>query len=251
MDSLIGYIAIDIERTGKYLAGVFPKHPPTISSQEEEVPKRQRTTSAETIRRDDKTFAIGWAAGDKMRQNFISGHVCLNLHLGSDYTPSVIRQKWEAADFEMRCFDDFWCKHLDILQKLQDPTQVILVETESEMAFALNQALARVEARYDRIGILSDTLSFDTTWCNMLLLQHGFEPLSSTRNGKGYVSGYEVDSYVMGCLGLTPDTPWTTYSTEFDQTIGKVFPELEGIHDHHPENDAKSILVKYIRALNY
>jgi len=118
------------------------------------------------------------------------------------------------------------------------------------MAKALNNALLEAETKYDTVVIIVDNISFDTTWCNMLLMKHGFNNLSYTRANK-YRWGYELDSYTLGSFGFSPEVEWSEYVNAMKLHIDPIFPNIEIIHDHNPENDAMSILVKFIRVVNY
>lgn len=216
-----GYFVIDIERTGHGY-------------------------------KNDKTFGIGWAHSDKHLTNIVKGNVCMHLWFSNKYCEDidVMRTLWLSKNFEQRCFEEFWSKHLDIFGMLQDETKVNLVADEYSMAQALNNALLEAESMYDNLMIVCDTIMFDTTWCNLLLMKHGFKGLSWSRSGK-YRWGYELDSYTLGSLGFTPEVDWKDYSKAIETNIDVIFPDIQINHDHNPENDAMSILVKFIRVVNY
>jgi hypothetical protein len=161
-----------------------------------------------------------------------------------------MRSVWLARGFEGRCFEEFWSKNLSILKTLQDSSKVNLVSAEYDMAQALNDALLEAETKFANVMIVSDTIMFDTIWCNILLTKYGFKGLSWTRAGK-YRCGYELDSYTLGSLGFPPDVEWSEYVAAMKLHIDPIFADIVVNHDHNPENDAMSILVKFIRVVNY
>lgn len=213
----LGFISIDIERTGKDLKNG-----------------------------DTFAFGIADASVDAVGAfQVYSNHVCLNLNKPSDQEWS---QKWLEKNYEQRCFDEFWSKNLHILDKLQDPDQVQLVSTEKEFATRINVLLEEAESRYQDTWIVIDCPLFDPVFVSELLMKYGFMPINYTRAGR-YRSSWEIDSYCAGKAGCAPED-WRSTEAFKKSALQPLYIEKVE-HDHHPENDAKSILVTALAARKY
>lgn len=234
----VGYFTIDIERTGQGCLNDLQVILPV------------GVIESKDYVRPDKTFAIGWSHSDKTLTNITKSNVCLDLGITCSTDVDEMRAVWAANKFESRCFEEFWSNNLGMLAVLQDPTKVNLVSEEAEMAAALNKALEEAENMYNNLMLVFDNVTFDASWCNILLTKYGYVGLSYTRAGK-YRWGYELDSFTYGALGLSPEVEWAVYSTAIELKINVIFSDIKIVHDHNPENDAMSILVKFIRVVNY
>lgn len=204
----LGFIALDIETTGKYFI------------------------------RKDRCFAIGWAYGsiDDAKDGIVTGNACLAMSKPSDMAWGDF---WRREGFEQSCYDGFWRNHLSILDKLQDMSKVNLFSSEEEMIKQLENVLSLVERLFDKVVIVTDTTCYDTVWLSYLLAKHGLESLLYKRNGDYNDGGaIEVDSYKCGVYHVAPCqgelSPW------LDDPI--YVANLWPCHDHHPENDARHIL---------
>jgi len=224
-----GYCASDIERTGKGLV--------------------------------DVTFAIGWSHSDQSLKNITSGQICYDFGLNleeidkMDHEEKVktIRKFWKFNGYEMRCFDEFWSKNIDTFISIQHiaRSNVIDCESMSNVIHVFNEELKKIEAKYSQLNIITDTTMFDTVWLNHLLLEHGYAPLNYDRSGKKYRWGYETDSYALGALGCTPEDDWKKYDDLLKEKIDSICPEITAEHDHIPKNDAKSILIRFLKTMKY
>lgn len=201
----------------------------------------------------DAMFAIGWAvarAGDAFAETLLIGNLCLQLDSDQAGSPSHETNwpmLWERNQWEMSCWETFWSKNQTILDLLQDPTRVNLFQTEQKMMEELNKVLEMLEGRYNLV-IVTDTTTFDPVWLDMALRKHGFVGLDHPRQGNGWRPGFEKDSYVMGVLGLTPETPKDTKNRVKKDLLEPKY-KLQVEHDHHPGNDALLILVEVLAAI--
>ena len=211
-----GIIALDIETTGK---GV-----------------------------NDIPFAIGFATCDISEPTEIQTfNVCLNLE--KDPTDSL-EEFWKEEELDMQCFEEFWKDKEDLFNTLQDPSRVRLFLSYIDFVEEFDRLLKKCEEMYpDGAIILTDTTLFDTVKLGNLLTDNCFMPLNYTRAGK-YRSGVECDSFIMGLMGCTNPFDWRSLEDFKKENIDPL-KVCEVAHDHHPENDAKHILVTYLAALQY
>lgn len=214
----LGVITIDIEKTGKWFVD------------------------------DDPVFAIGIATAsiDETRiEGVKSFSAALNLRKPQDLSWA---QFWKDQEYEEDCWNFFWSNHSNILDKLQDPNHIQLVSTRRQLVAWFNAILKMCEEMYEDTIILTDTTTFDTVVLGFELLKFGFQPLNHTREGKYRTGGgVEVDSFISGIFGLLD---WRAMKAKTDEHLTPIFGNVVE-HDHHPENDAKSILVKYLSAVIY
>src|SRR3989338_882334 len=207
---------------------------------------------------NDKTFAIGFAhvplipeVTDGSDREAFGRHLkkrLIVLDLGKpDGMPW--EDYWAEEGFEMRTYSEMWSEHLDVLDKLQSEDWTVAVKTEKEFADAINDTLRLIEEEYTSTLLLSDTLTNDVPTVSELLTRHGHLPLRKTRRG-GYQSGSEVDSYVMGTLGLPLTTSWSVFADIKKALLGTQLSYAR-VYDHDPSNDAAAILSDCISAHVY
>lgn len=217
----LGAIAIDVEKLGRRKVGTDP------------------------------LFAVGIATApvDATSMDQVkSFSVALDLKKPTDHSWSSF---WAVNDFESRCWVEFWSKNQAILDLLQDPTKVSMVGKRAEVAAWIDETLKKCEEMYERTVIVTDTTLFDTVCVGSELVRFDYIPLNFNRDGsyRG-AGGIEVDSFISGLFGVDDASDWRTL---VDFTQKYIDPLLLGQvkHDHHPENDAKSILLKYLAAVAY
>lgn len=220
-----GYFAIDIERTGN---------------------------------KKDITFAIGYAyskATVESDDDIVSGQIVYDLHINprefegltQEQKVTLMKSIWIARGYEIRCFDEFWSKFVDILITLQSET--LICKTTTAFGCAINSVMEKAESEFSSLTIITDTVAFDTVHIDNILTYAGCNPLNNSRSGK-YQSGIEVDSLAMGALGLPTDVSWNEYQDAYDKKIKDIIP-VYSVHDHQPKNDAKSILLKFLKTQKY
>lgn len=197
--------------------------------------------------RNDIPFAVGVAFAPINAENYDDiqrYHVCLNLHKPEDMS---WEEFWVKQGWERRCWNQFWVNNVDMLNMLQDPNRVHLVETEQEFAAHFNNFLTEFELSCKQSFIVTDTTMFDTCLAYKLLTEAGFRNLNYTREGK-YRWGYELDSFLTGIAWLSPCCNWKDF-VEFKNKYVKPLKIADVPHDHHPENDAASILIEYLAGI--
>lgn len=177
--------------------------------------------------------------------------ICLNLFKPPDKTwkDYWVEKNWNPDTFL------FWSTCIDILDFLQDPTKVDLVDTQEEFVQAINDLLLEAEERYQKSIILSDTLLVDTPFVSNLLTVHGHRGLHHTRKGTvffltflgEYRYGLEVSSFLTGVLNCTPED----YKSVKNFKKSTEFSTMTTIHNHDPKEDAKNILHLFFRCLSF
>jgi len=198
---------------------------------------------------DDPMFAVGIATAPidatSIDQVF-SFSVALNLQKPESMNWSDF---WKEKGYEERCWDEFWSKNENILDLLQDPIRILQYDSRELVALWINNTLMVCERMYEKTIVVTDTTLFDTVCVGSELKRYNFIPLNFTRKGE-YRSGVEVDSYIAGLFKISDPCDWKLMG---DVNQKYIDPLLLGKveHDHHPENDAKSILLKYLAAISY
>lgn len=204
----------------------------------------------------DVLVGVGWAIGtftvNSDNQVVVSevtkGSVCLNHGLDLTDYPTILKE-WVHRGYEERCLREFWQDKLDTLRALQDPKLVNLVNSEEDLANALNKALSDAEAMYGRVTILVNTIAFDTVLTSVMLMKYGFPGLQYSRKG-AMQRGVELNSYSSGSLLLLPTDSRSDQGLSLKKKIAPV-PKSVVVHDHDPKNDAHSILLTYFNTLKY
>lgn len=193
--------------------------------------------------RNDKIIAIGIAHGPSAFE-MSSTQLVVKLDKPSDATWGDF---WKSSNFEWRCFEEFWSKHEKVLNELQSQASIGTVE---ELARQFNDTLEAIEKQYSRLILVTDTIAYDTTWLNMLLVMHDYRPLNYSRQGE-HRWGYEIDSLTEGALHVDANHDWETYRALVEMEIDTRFPSLHVTHNHRPEQDAFFILARYFRVREY
>lgn len=157
------------------------------------------------------------------------------------------KEHWSRRSYEQRCYDEFWSKHLDVLDALQKGETF---GTEETMMRAFNVFLEEEEADGD-FALLFDTVLFDSVWLDTRLRGFNFAGLSRLRNGTGWRSAYELDSFRFGVTGA-PLGDWK----ELEERLAArkmapqiVVPNIPG-GPHDPVYDAVQIFLQYANLVN-
>ena len=209
-------IAFDIETTGQHLFG------------------------------SDSIFAIG-ACVARLQEN--GTFEILSKHLWTrslDKPPDVDWETWwtKMTFYEPRCFKEFWSKHLDVLEALQQhPT----AKKQEQLAKQLSDFLKDQEED-GPFSLLFDTVLFDSVWLDTLLRRNGFAGLAMNRDFTGWRSAFELDSYRFGATG-TPLGNWIELSTRCDANP-RIALQGADLMPHNPQDDALGIVVDLARVMN-
>ncbi len=204
----IAYIAFDIETTGQYI--VSPDGD------------------------GDCMFAIGWA----IHPTGESGQVAINMKKPKDVS---WEKWWEENNWEMLCWEEFWCKHEKKLDWMQDPKNITIVESNQEMMDHVVKVIKRVEAKYKKVIHLFNTICFDSVWIEIKMMEAGYNSMLYRRSGDGRAWGREVGSYLMGVYNLSPETPSKTVSSK-KRKLEALIEGWSPKDAHYPKSDAEGIL---------
>lgn len=152
-------------------------------------------------------------------------------------------------EFEKTCWDTFWCKNLQTLEKIQSNAK----DPQKEMIrFAL--WLDDMDLKYGRhLMIVSDNKAFDIGWLNYYLSVYTTRPLMSSRllsiNTMTHEMTYvyrnivDADDVYRGVLHtLYPEDDELNFNWE--EKLG--IQNKEWKNDHDPSNDARNIAANYV-----
>jgi hypothetical protein len=196
----------------------------------------------------DPMFAVGIATAPidaSSIEEVESFSISLNLKKPNGKSWS---EHWKSEGYELRCWDEFWSKNEGVLDLLQDPLCILRVESREQLVTCINSILSLYESMYSQTIIVTDTTLFDTVCVSAELKKYNFVPLNFTRKGE-YRSGVEVDSYISGLFKISDPSDWEGLCSANKFIEPYLLEKVE--HDHHPMNDAKSILLKYLAAIKY
>ncbi len=198
----------------------------------------------------DQFIAVGYA-WKRRDGTLVRGHCALSVVDPSEMT-DIERgdlswlDVWHRKGFEIRCFTEFWNAKdkslLHLLRELQRDGS--LVTDEAALAKRVNRAILDAEEHWDgNVQIITDTTAYDTCWLHRLLVDHRFQPLDTTRAGRHRWS-YDVDSFMLGALGVTPDIVNWSKLASADKLLSRL--PVDAVEPtHHPAIDAQSILAKF------
>ena len=182
----------------------------------------------------DTCFAIGYCIG-RSETNIVERGKWV-VKLPEQVQAKDWRTRWETAGWEMRCYDEFWSKHENMIDDLMANANCT---SEQEMFTELNKLLRRLEANPAGFTPVFDTLTFDSVWLCQRLQRYGFADLAHYRDHTGYRSSYELDSLRLGLE-----------ASQIPERV-RVSPHLEVSGAHDPEVDAYNIFVAFMALYEY
>ncbi len=91
---------------------------------------------------------------------------------------------WKRRGYNIDCFNRFWRKRVDKLDKLQDENYIKLLNTRVDLAFEINRILVEIERMCQKLTIVTNTVAFDTVQVGRLLANEHLQPLHYSRNGE-------------------------------------------------------------------
>lgn len=181
----------------------------------------------------DEMFAIGLAFGTET--SIITTAKFISLQPSSDW-----REDWERRGWNMQTYESFWSKYEYVLNDLAAAKNC---NNAYDIMEKLDEYLDFIERRYGDFTVCFDTMNYDSVWLNVLLQKYGFQDLARNRDGSGYRSSLEIDSYFAGKLGVAPN------SDEYRARKNAMNLAKEG-DAHDPEVDARNMMIELIAALS-
>lgn len=165
------------------------------------------------------------------------------------------RDKNDIKQFEKQCWDDFWSKHEDKLEKFEFDPKITVVDRAKELTLQFQEMRAKWEefCRENDLDyeLLSDNKIYDGEKMNQLILRFTDDltlPYSASKYTKTddpvlrqrYNKFPETTSMKKGFLigynhGKEKKLKWEDIEQEFE------IPKATVQHDHMPENDAYCI----------
>ncbi len=163
-------------------------------------------------------LGLGWCTRDSAG-NIKSGQI--NMYLP------------EGADFEQKCWEEFWSKNLPVLHKLKENAVSPL-----EGITAFINLLDQLEQDND-VMIITDNPSFDISYLNYYLATYlNRNPLTYDSFGN-YRPIFDTDCYTRGVLHMQYDNKWTSDSDIIAHL--NIDTSEFAAHTHTPESDATRI----------
>lgn len=203
----------------------------------------------------DQCFAIGYCVGTGPGKQEVRERGQFVLRLNKpDGMPWA--KYWDKQGWEMRCFNEFWRHHEEVLDRMQ--TEDANCDTEAEMAAKLDALLQRIEAdpHLKKLIVVTDTTMFDTVWLCQRLQKYGYADLMHMRDGTGYREGMELDTLRHGITGHLPKSPGayntmrSTCAKWEKPALDAMAPPPTGFRAHCAEDDAVKIYTEFLAILN-
>jgi|SRR5581483_3330835 len=144
--------------------------------------------------------------------------------------------KFDLKDFEKRCYDEFWSKHLDKLQHFKDsPTNTI-----QEFANYVDS----LDEKYPNLIILTDNAAYDIGFINYYYAKElQRKPLQYKKNGS-YRVITDTDSFYYALLP-NPTDNWV-WSSKIQE---KFQIDVKDTKTHYPEEDAQYIASLFVEVM--
>lgn len=167
----------------------------------------------------DKILMIGCCLGD------LNG-IVIETKAFCGVVPSL-------SEFDKKCYDEFWIKHLDVLERIKTNSQPNMIVNFMDYYYDLEKRFPD-----SKIKLVSDNPAYDLSNIDVQLMNHGYVyPIRYSKNG-GY-RGVSDPSEMLNALSLS-----------IQSTINKTVDD-QITHDHWAENDAKSIYLTLIEIFKF
>lgn len=169
--------------------------------------------------------------------------------------PGDIASMWRTNGYEIKTLDEFWSKYQDLFWHLQACGQVLAdretgattLELNTMMGERFHQTLIALEDEFGRLIPVYDTVHNDPAWLSWIRMIAGHDSLCYGPSGD-YCAGYELDSYIIGMLGLDLLTyDWGHDVAPFYEQMRPYIPKaVSNMHD--PAIDAENIAYRFLLA---
>jgi hypothetical protein len=209
-------------------------------------------TSGRKVRRDggDHIFGFGVAIGHlaaETRMPVIDRSYSVGIRpcATPPTTAAGWRELWRERGWDMSACDEFWIGTDDAAPRPLLATLNALfvpadkhrvVDSYAEAASLLNSVLGAAEP----YTLIVDCICFDPWLANLLLVEHGFEPLTHTRAGRYRWGTYDEDSMLLN----RADVHLLPRSREIADAQTAVYFVGAQIGAHNPRWDAVNILCR-------
>jgi hypothetical protein len=162
---------------------------------------------------------------------------------------------YPETTFEPRCYEQFWSKNQNILEKMLYTGPQSKNEREKEMICGFFEFRKKweqyAETNNMNYYLVSDNNVFDGGFINELMFKHMSDklPIPYNASKQEYDTFYETHSIMKGfLLNQRINKEWNLFE-EIAKTIN--VPKCVVNHDHNPANDAYVIAFEMVCLLNY
>lgn len=169
----------------------------------------------------NRPFAIGYAVG---QNNTVMEKGSLNCKMPLDNLSNI---------YEERCWNEFWSKHVNILQMLNDRANC---DSFDDLSVKFNKELVRLENKYENIVHVFDTIHFDPLFLNTELMRNTNHYMWRNRSGDKWYYTIDINSYAMGMENVLGGDFKNIRDTARNEAAKLVS------HNHDPADDAEYIL---------
>lgn len=156
-------------------------------------------------------------------------------------------QLWKENNWEQNCWDEFWSKHVIILNSLMSNVPGCdLYDTEQEMMDSVAKHISLTEEKYgDDLVRVYDTIGFDVTEISNALERSGYPSIFMSAKGFPCQTSY-LEDIRNSALGQNP-----LFVKTKEQKETRIINDKEAIpnglsHNHDPAMDAACIAWKWV-----
>ena len=157
---------------------------------------------------------------------------------------------WAQNGWEQSCSDQFWSKHVAVLDALMTTTSHgDMYATEADMAASLNLYLDETESKYRsaRLMRVYDTVGFDVSNLDAMLERHGHRAVFLWRPPQDYPCNTSYLGDVRNhALGVNPLIGATAEQKKMREREDFIALPTEVVHTHDPAQDALAIVYKWV-----
>lgn len=156
-------------------------------------------------------------------------------------------QLWKMRKWEQKCWDEFWSKHVPVLNSLMTNVPgYSLYNTEKEMTDSVAKHIRQTEEKYgDSLVRVYDTIGFDVTEIGNALERAGHPSIFLVRKGWPCQTSYLGDIR-NAALGQNPLLKASKEQKEARTANDKAAVPDGLSHNHDPTMDAACIAWKWV-----
>jgi hypothetical protein len=168
------------------------------------------------------------------------------LIIGEPASADTWAERWRERGYEQACWDEFWSKHVDMLNSLMRMTEHMFA-SEKEMAESIAGHLAGTETRCPNLTRVYDTLGFDVSSLAALLTRHGHVPMYLSQHTlRPHKASYLTD-VTRAALHFDPFVRTYTDEQRAEVVRHNAAALPAGLaHTHDPADDARCIAYKWV-----
>lgn len=167
------------------------------------------------------------------------------VRLGAPASIEEWTRLWSQMGWDMACWEEFWSKHVDTLNKMM-AMPIWTYDSEEEMTTWIAAYLAETEIKYPNLIRVYDTVGFDVTNLDALLSRYNFAPIFLVRQLWPCNPSYLGD-VTRAALNWSPFIRKLTDAQKAKREHHNNLAVPAGLsHTHDPADDARCIAYKWV-----